>query len=33
MVITEAFIYIHMPKTGGTFVTDVLTRIQAVQAG
>jgi hypothetical protein len=27
MVIADEFIYIHMPKTGGTFVTVVLTRI------
>ena len=27
MVITEKFVYIHMPKTGGTFVTSVLRRI------
>ena len=27
MLITDDFIYIHMPKTGGTFVTDVITRL------
>ncbi len=27
MVITDAFVYIHMPKTGGTFVTEALIRI------
>jgi hypothetical protein len=27
VVITEKFVYIHMPKTGGTFVTSVLRRI------
>jgi hypothetical protein len=27
MVITDKFVYIHMPKTGGTFVTSVLFRI------
>src|SRR4051812_33210777 len=27
MIITVRFVYIHMPKTGGTFVTEVLTRI------
>jgi len=30
MVITDDFIYIHMPKTGGTFVTDVLNRIHEI---
>lgn len=27
MVVTEKFVYIHMPKTGGTFVTAVLERL------
>jgi hypothetical protein len=27
MVITDKFVYIHMPKTGGTFVTSVLERL------
>ena len=29
MVLTDGFVYIHMPKTGGTFVTEALTRIHA----
>lgn len=27
MLITDRFVYIHMPKTGGTFVTEVLKRL------
>jgi hypothetical protein len=27
MLITDTFVYIHFPKTGGTFVTDVLERL------
>lgn len=27
MIITDKFVYVHMPKTGGTFVTKVLTQI------
>lgn len=27
MIITDKFVYIHMPKTGGTFVTQVLKQI------
>jgi hypothetical protein len=27
MVITEKFVFIHMPKTGGTFVTSILDRL------
>ena len=27
MIITDRFVYIHMPKTGGTFTTYVLTRL------
>lgn len=27
MVITDQFVYIHMPKTGGTFVTEILKRL------
>jgi len=27
MVITDKFVYIHKPKTGGTFVTDALLRL------
>lgn len=27
MIITDKFVYIHMPKTGGTFTTCVLTRL------
>lgn len=27
MVITDQFVYIHMPKTGGTFVTELLKRL------
>ena len=27
MIITDDFVYIHQPKTGGTFVTDVLERL------
>ena len=27
MLITDKFVYIHMPKTGGTFVTSVLQRL------
>jgi hypothetical protein len=27
MIITDKFVYIHMPKTGGTFVTSVLEQI------
>jgi hypothetical protein len=27
MVITDKFVYIHKPKTGGTFVTDALLKL------
>jgi hypothetical protein len=27
MILTDRFVYIHMPKTGGTFVTSVLERL------
>jgi hypothetical protein len=27
MIITDRFVYIHQPKTGGTFVTEVLSRL------
>ncbi len=27
MVITDKFVYIHKPKTGGTFVTDALLKV------
>jgi len=27
MIFTDNFVYVHKPKTGGTFVTDVLRRI------
>ncbi len=27
MVVTDKFVYIHKPKTGGTFVTDALLRL------
>lgn len=30
MIITDRFVYIHMPKTGGTFVTEVLRRLHRV---
>lgn len=33
MVITDRFIYIHQPKTGGTFVTDALLKLYGVQWG
>jgi hypothetical protein len=29
MIITDRFIYIHLPKTGGTFVTEVLHRLHS----
>ncbi len=28
MIATDKFVYVHMPKTGGTFVTEVLFRLQ-----
>jgi hypothetical protein len=33
MVITDRFVYIHQPKTGGTFVTSVLTKIHGSLEG
>ncbi len=33
MLITDRLVYIHMPKTGGTFVTDVLSRLHGVKSG
>jgi hypothetical protein len=30
MIITEKFVYIHWPKTGGTFVTQVLDELISV---
>lgn len=27
MILTDDFVYIHLPKTGGTFVTEILTRL------
>lgn len=30
MLLTDRFVYIHMPKTGGTFVTSVLERLHAL---
>lgn len=27
MLITDRFVYVHMPKTGGTFVTEALTKL------
>jgi len=33
MVITDRFVYIHMPKTGGTFVERVLARLLAQETG
>src|ERR671926_959520 len=33
MVITDHFIYLHMPKTGGTFVENVLNRLLAGKGG
>lgn len=33
MLLTDAFSYIHMPKTGGTFVTFVLERLHGVRRG
>jgi hypothetical protein len=33
MIITDKFVFIHQPKTGGTFVTEVLKRIHAARAG
>ncbi len=29
MVITEKFVFVHLPKTGGTFVTEILKRFYA----
>jgi hypothetical protein len=31
MLVTDQFVYIHMPKTGGTFVTSVLSHLHALQ--
>jgi hypothetical protein len=31
MLVTDNFVYVHMPKTGGTFVTSVLTRLHALR--
>jgi hypothetical protein len=33
MILTPDFVYIHYPKTGGTFVTDVLSRVYGGAAG
>ncbi len=33
MIITDKFVYIHQPKTGGTFVTTVLKRVHRSQRG
>lgn len=33
MVITDKFVYIHMPKTGGTFVTHVLSQLHSPVEG
>ena len=33
MVITDKFVYIHMPKTGGTFVEAVLQRLLSKEGG
>lgn len=33
MVITDRFVYIHMPKTGGTFVTELLLRLHGSPVG
>jgi len=30
MIVTKQFVYIHMPKTGGTFVTEILKRLYGV---
>lgn len=32
MLITDDFVYIHMPKTGGTFVTEVINRLHTTRA-
>jgi len=29
MLLTNQFVYVHMPKTGGTFVTEILSRVHA----
>lgn len=31
MLLTDDFVYIHMPKTGGTFVAEVVSRLYGVQ--
>ena len=33
MVITDRFVYVHMPKTGGTFVERVLSRLLSQRGG
>ena len=33
MIITDDFVYIHQPKTGGTFVTRMLQRVYGVERG
>jgi hypothetical protein len=33
MVITDRFLYLHQPKTGGTFVTSVLFRLHGIRWG
>jgi len=33
MIITEGFVYIHLPKTGGSFVENVLNRLYRDQPG
>ena len=31
MIITDRFVYVHEPKTGGTFVTSVLLRVHGIE--
>jgi hypothetical protein len=33
MLLTDDFVYIHMPKTGGTFVTEVIDRLYERETG
>ena len=33
MIITDKFVFVHMPKTGGTFVTSMLFRIHCAHLG
>ena len=33
MIVTDKFVFVHLPRTGGTFVTEVIMEIFSISAG